>query len=405
MDDEEGPRHSLWAIFKDDYDILLAETGSQALSLATKHPIDAAVLDIRMPDMSGTELLEKLKAIDLAIEVVMLTAYQTVETAREALRHGACEYLTKPFDIGTMCAAVAYAMDRRAISTQLQANAQLLRELQVEIGRERLQHELARKQREIYASVLHDINNPLTIVSGLIDMMNAQVEDVNRLEGGDLHAMKANLTQTNRQLINCIHISRRYLGFLKPQTNLNVRVSLNQALIDLGEMLRNHPKTGKNQIVIRKLEEDIQVGINGLDLIQILLNLAMNALQSTPREHRVDIFARVLTQPVVASEMQGNDYSRFINPSGMDNRPPLVEITVQDDGPGMKPEILQKLFQPYFTTRSGTEGTGLGLIIVQRLVEEARGGIQVFTSPKGGATFRVYLPTPSSIARPPLPAL
>src|SRR4051812_38530944 len=79
VDDEEGPRHSLWAIFKDDYEILLAETGQQALELAAEHPIDAAVLDIRMPDMSGTELLGKLKRIDLAIEVVMLTAYQTVE--------------------------------------------------------------------------------------------------------------------------------------------------------------------------------------------------------------------------------------------------------------------------------------------------------------------------------------
>src|SRR5688500_17142948 len=106
VDDEEGPRHSLWAIFKDDYEIFLAENGSEALQIISEKPIDAAVLDIRMPDMTGTELLGKINQQDRNIEVVMLTAYQTVETAREALRYGACEYLTKPFDIGSMCAAV-----------------------------------------------------------------------------------------------------------------------------------------------------------------------------------------------------------------------------------------------------------------------------------------------------------
>jgi two-component system sensor histidine kinase/response regulator len=403
VDDEEGPRHSLWAIFKDDYEILLAETGQQALELAAEHPIDAAVLDIRMPDMSGTELLGKLKRIDLAIEVVMLTAYQTVETARESLRHGACEYLTKPFDIGTMCAAVAHAMERRAISTQVQTNSQLLRELQVEIGRERLQHELTRKHREIYASVLHDINNPLTIVSSLIDLMNAQVEDVNRLEGGDLHAMKTHLTQTNRQLLNCIQISRRYLSFLKPQPSQTARVSLNQALNDLGDLLRNHPKAAKNQILIRRLEEDVFIAINGLDLIQILLNLAMNALQATSQEHRVEIYGRVIGQPLAESDMQDTEFSRFVNRDRMQNRPPLAELTVQDDGPGIPANILQKLFQPYFTTRSGTGGTGLGLSIVQRLVTEAQGGIRVQTSASGGAAFRIYIPCSQSAFQSPVP--
>src|SRR2546422_7274227 len=82
VDDEEGPRQSLRIVFKDDYNILLADTGNKAVELAKQQAVDAAVLDIRMSGMSGVELLGKLKEIDPAIEVIMLTAYETIETAR-----------------------------------------------------------------------------------------------------------------------------------------------------------------------------------------------------------------------------------------------------------------------------------------------------------------------------------
>src|SRR5437870_4582852 len=89
VDDEEGPRQSLRIIFKDEYDVLLAENGQVALELAGQRQVDAAILDIRMPGMSGIEVLMRLKEQNPAIEVIMLTAYETVETARQALRYGA----------------------------------------------------------------------------------------------------------------------------------------------------------------------------------------------------------------------------------------------------------------------------------------------------------------------------
>src|SRR6266536_6173356 len=116
VDDEEGPRQSLRIVFKDDYNILLADNGNKAVELARQHAVDAAVLDIRMSGMSGVELLGRLKEIDPAIEVIMLTAYETIETARQALRLGACDYLTKPFDISTIREAVTRALHLRRIS-------------------------------------------------------------------------------------------------------------------------------------------------------------------------------------------------------------------------------------------------------------------------------------------------
>ena len=77
VDDEDGPRQSLRVIFKDDYEILMANNGAHAIELAQEQRIDVAVLDIRMSGMSGIEVLERLKYVDPAIEVVMMTAFET----------------------------------------------------------------------------------------------------------------------------------------------------------------------------------------------------------------------------------------------------------------------------------------------------------------------------------------
>jgi two-component system cell cycle sensor histidine kinase/response regulator CckA len=76
----------------------------------------------------------------------------------------------------------------------------------------------------------------------------------------------------------------------------------------------------------------------------------------------------------------------------LDNTVPLVKFSVTDQGPGIPPEVLPKIFQPYFTTKGPRHGTGLGLNIVQRLVKEGNGFLHVHTKPGQGSTFTVYLP-------------
>src|SRR5665213_1258674 len=126
VDDEEGPRQSLRVVFKDDYNLLLASNGPRAVELAQQHTINAAALDIRMTGMSGTEVLERLKAIQPSIEVIMLTAYETVETIRQALRLGACDYLNKPFDIDTIRKAVSTAMERHSLADEIRSTNEKL---------------------------------------------------------------------------------------------------------------------------------------------------------------------------------------------------------------------------------------------------------------------------------------
>src|SRR5271156_4213661 len=115
VDDEEGPRMSLRVIFKDTYDLLMAEDGPTAIELAQKHDVDVAVLDIRMAGMSCIEVLERLKYVKPDMEAIMMTAFETTDTIRQALRLRACDYINKPFDISQMRAAVSQAMQRRVL--------------------------------------------------------------------------------------------------------------------------------------------------------------------------------------------------------------------------------------------------------------------------------------------------
>src|SRR5579871_3917766 len=219
VDDEEGPRQSLRVVFKDEYNLLMANDGARAIELARQNKIDVCITDIRMIGMSGVELLEHLKAVDPGIEVIMLTAYETVDTLRFALRLGACDYLNKPFDISTMRKAVASAMERRSLGEEIRNNTLQLQELQKELQNQKATEEITRTRGEIYASIIHDINGPLTVISGFIQLMNQRIGASQRVEGEDLDFLKDRLKIITRQVTNCIEISRRYLGFLQRQAD------------------------------------------------------------------------------------------------------------------------------------------------------------------------------------------
>jgi len=392
VDDEDGARQSLRVIFKDDYEILMASDGATAVELAQKNKIDVAVCDIKMAPMSGIEVLERLKYVDPRIEVVMITAYETTDTLRSALRLRACDYINKPFDVATMRAAVAGAMQRRNLESEIHNNAEKLRELLAELQDQKIEEQIARTRGDIYASIIHDINGPLTVISGFIQLMNQRVGNAARLDVEDLEFVKDRLKVITRQVTNCIEISRRYLGFLHRRSDEAPPVGVNQLLADLSHLLRVHPSVQNNQLDVHPLAEDIAVRMNGTDVIQILLNLAVNAFQCSPRGCRADIAGEVLHKPLDLAAFRDSPQERLLNVESCANTPPLVKLSVRDDGPGIPPAVLPKIFEPYFTTKGPRQGTGLGLNIVQRLVKEASGALHIQTRVGQGTTFTIYLP-------------
>src|SRR6185436_4969329 len=114
------------------------------------------------------------------------------------------------------------------------------------------------------------------------------------------------------------------------------------------ELLRVHPCTRNNQLSIHPLPEDVAVSTNGTDLIQILLNLTLNALQCTPQYHRVEIRGHLHVQPLDGGMFTDGSGDLVINREGFNNATaPLLALSVQDNGPGIPPDIMPRIFEPY----------------------------------------------------------
>jgi DNA-binding NtrC family response regulator len=117
-DDEPNIRRVLQAIFsKDGYEVLVAENGVKALELADKQPVDVLITDLIMPDMNGVELLQKIKQRYPSVVAIMITAYATINTCVDAMRYGASDYITKPFDMSEIKTIVKQAVNRAAEAT------------------------------------------------------------------------------------------------------------------------------------------------------------------------------------------------------------------------------------------------------------------------------------------------
>jgi len=213
------------------------------------------------------------------------------------------------------------------------------------------------------------------------------------MELEDLEFIKNRLGIVTRQTTNCIEISRRYLQILRDKPGQSApRVSVSQLLKDLEHLVGVHPSLGDNEFIIKPFGENTGVKVNGTDVIQILQNLAVNAFQCSPQNHRVEIGGEVLRAPLDLTTFKDGPNDRLLNVEGMDNTAPLVKFFVRDTGSGIPAEVLPKIFQPYFTTKGPREGTGLGLNIVQRLIKEGNGALHCHTKVGEGTTFTVYLP-------------
>jgi two-component system sensor histidine kinase/response regulator len=392
VDDEEGPRASLRFVFKDDYEVLTAADGAAALELIQKHNVDVAILDIRMPGMSGVELLERIKFIDSTIEAVMLTAFETTETIRQALKLRACDYLNKPYDLAALRTAVNNAMQRRTLDTEILNNNEKLQKLYDDLQQQRVENQLTQARNDIYASIIHDINGPLTVISGFIELINQRVGNAETLEAEEVRFVKDRLRTMTRQVTNCVEISRRYLSFLRKQPGNATLVGVNQVFTDLNHLVRVHPSRQEHEFEVQPLARDCAVRMNGTDLIQLLLNLIVNAFQAAPQTHSVWVSGERLDAPLDLTALKDSPEERWLNVESFQNVAPLVKLSVRDNGPGIPTEILPKIFQAYFTTKDARQGTGLGLNIVQRFVREGGGILHIKTAPGQGTCFTVILP-------------
>ena len=390
VDDEEGPRQSLRMVFRNEFNVQTVESGEKAVAYARDHVVHIAILDIRMSGSTGIEVLQDLKRIDPRIEVIMLTAYETLETARQALRLGACDYLSKPFDLSTIREAAARALHLRKIADTVASTTERLQDLNRRLGDIALREEMARTTNEIYAGVIHDINNPLTVISGYVQLLEERLKNVAFLHGDDLEKVRSSLEYIGKQVSTCSAIATRYLRFIHHRDIPGRQLPLNQVLADLQSLLKAHPEVRFNRLSVKPLEIDVLPRIDATDFIQILLNLTINAFQSTDRKQTVWVVADNLDHAPVFPALD-HDSEVLLGREAFKHTGGVISISVLDQGTGIPPETLARIFEPYFTTKA-ERGTGLGLAIVSRLVQTHGGFLHVKTRLGEGTTVTLYLP-------------
>jgi DNA-binding NtrC family response regulator len=119
VDDEVGARESLKMILKHDYEVFLAKDAEEAFLQIKEHTPDLILLDIILPDLDGLKVLERIKQSDPDIIVIMITATKTVKTAVEAMKLGAYDYVTKPFDIDELRLIITRSLSTKALEQEV----------------------------------------------------------------------------------------------------------------------------------------------------------------------------------------------------------------------------------------------------------------------------------------------
>ncbi|PYM20017.1 MAG: hypothetical protein DMD78_22980 [Candidatus Rokuibacteriota bacterium] len=160
VDDEPGLRESFRLILDDEYEVVDVPDGGAALDVLRSSQVDLVLLDIRLPGMDGIEVLERIKAIDEAVEVILVTAVKTVRTAVAAMKLGAFDYLTKPFEEDELLSLVRRALERRSLEREvvyLRAELERRHDFDEIVG----QH---LEMQKLYRLVTHVARTPTTVL-------------------------------------------------------------------------------------------------------------------------------------------------------------------------------------------------------------------------------------------------
>jgi len=313
---------------------------------------DVALVDLRLPDGDGTALAPQLKDASPDGEVVLLTGFATLESAMAAVRAGACAYLVKPCATQELLVTVEQAMRQvrlHAEKRDLSRRAQMAEKLAA-VG-------------TMTAGLSHEIRNPLNAAALQLTVLERRLQ---KLPRGEQPPLLEPLHLVRDEIRRLDHILEDFLQFARPREFQPRPVEVATVLTKVLDLLEGEAE--RQRIALERDFESVPAVAGDEErLRQVVMNLALNAIDAAGRGGRVRVACR-LEDPGAGE----------------------VAIHVDDSGPGVPPDVRERIFEPFFTTKA--RGSGLGLSIVHSIVAQHRGTITIEDAPSGGARFALRLP-------------
>jgi signal transduction histidine kinase len=365
------------------YEVSFAGDGREALRVLHSQALpNLIILDLRMPVMDGWEF-RSIQKDDPKLGLIPVLVV-SADPSPQAAAISAQGYLRKPFDADEVMAAVkrVLAENELRIAARLDETERL-----ASLGR-------------IAANVGHEINNPLAYVIlnlrlsldelrlSLRYLEDASLRSLEEMAvpNFELEKLKAHIVSVAEMLEECEVGSERIRGTVVNLQQLSHKAEDQRVLLDLRKLIEESTSMAWNQIRHRaRLTKSLTAGGsvrgNRAALGQVFLNLLINAAQSIPEGDAARNDIRVATTSAVG-------------PGGEE----LVVVEISDSGAGIAPELVSRVFEPYFTTKPQGEGTGLGLSISRQTIIDHGGRLTVESEPGKGTTFRVFLPIDHSPA-------
>lgn len=348
-------------------------SGAAARDHLLAHGADVLLTDKNLPDVGGLELVALLKEHDPAAECVVITGFPSLDTALEAMQLSVFDYIVKPpRSIFEVRQKVERAWGKVRV---VRENGQLLAELTernaaLQEALESLQStqtELIQSEKlagigTLAAGVAHEVSSPLF---GILGLAEAIVDEDNV----DLvHEHASEIVEYSRHIRDIVTELTRYSRSSRDE--YRTTVTLASAIADAAKLVARSVPFPIERIVF-DVDPELVVLARTNEVQQIFVNLIKNAIEAT-----LEGESRESGVIHVAASQSGKH----------------VEVSVQDEGPGIDADAVSLVFDPFYTTKPPGEGTGLGLNIVYRIVTRYSGSISVISPPGDGACFVVRLP-------------
>ena len=353
IDDEESMRDSCSQLLeKDGFLTNTAEDGSIGLEKIKEAKPDLVLIDLKMPGINGLVVLEKAKEIDSNIIVVVITGYATVESAVEAMKKGAYDFLPKPFTPDELRIIIRRGLERRKLILETES----------------LRREKKLIEENFITMVSHQLRSPLVAILQYFEVI--------------LGGMVGEVQEKQKMMIS--RASARLEGLL----NL-INDWLDVARLNAGQIVDNiEPFSLKK--VIKKIIEDMRSLTQDDNISLELGSCSGDDLVQGDKETLEQVFSNLITNAV-----------RYNKPKGrvlitIKENKAFIAVEVKDTGIGITKEHLPFIFDQFYRVKRGEDqkikGTGLGLSIAKKIVVAHGGSIQVSSELGKGSTFTVLLP-------------